>query len=362
MDKQPHLLVCISAHGFGHIAQTAPVLNTLHERLPGLRVTVRTMSSFAQLRARIKGPFNHLCEGGDLGMAMVSALEVQPQETIAAYQRIHYDWELAVSREASSLREIAPDFVLSNVSYLPLAGAHRAGIPCAAMCSLNWADIFTHYCGNASGSHHILEQMQCSYAHADAFLQIAPHMPMHNLNNRIAFGPVAAIGCNRRPEIDAIFGLDGNEKLVLVSLGGFDSRLPTEIWPRIPGVHWIIPASWRSTHPDALTLEALKMHFGDVLASCDTLICKPGYGSFVEAACSGVPVLYVARDDWPETHCLEQWLANNGRTRKITRERMERGEFIDELSDLLTAAPMEAAIPSGVEEVADWLAKYLRRE
>ena len=359
MDKQTHLLVCISAHGYGHIAQTAPVLNALRTRLPQLLITVRTMSPLAQLRSRITASFNYLREGGDIGMAMASALDVQPQETVAAYQHIHRDWGLAVSHEANALRDIAPDFVLSNIGYLPLAGAYRAGIPCAAMSSLNWADIFEHYCGSISGTHHILEQMRLAYAHADAFLQIEPHMPMNQLENRIGFGPVAAVGRNRRPEIDAFYGLEGSEKLVLVSLGGFDSRLPTENWPRIPGVRWIIPANWRSAHPDALILDALEMDFSDVLASSDTLICKPGYGSFVEAPCSGVPVLYVARDDWPEAPFLEQWLKENGTSRKVTRERVERGEFFDELFDILAAPPSPPVIPSGVEKVADWLANRL---
>ena len=360
MDKQAHLLVCISAHGYGHIAQTAPVLNALRARLPELRITVRTTSPLAQLRARIAGPFNYRREGGDIGMVMASALDVHPQKTVAAYRRIHRDWGLTVSHESRALRDIAPDFVLSNVGYLPLAGAFRAGIPCAAMSSLNWADIFEHYCGAISGARHILEQMRLAYAHADAFLQLTPHMPMSDLDNRIAFGPVASVGRNRRPEIDACFGLEGGEKLVLVSLGGFDSRLPTDNWPRIPGVRWIIPTSWRSAHPDALILEALEMNFSDVLASCDTLICKPGYGSFVEAACGGIPVLYVARDDWPETPFLEQWLTENGLARKVARQQMERGEFFDELYDILAAPPRPATPPNGVETIADWLAKRLQ--
>ena len=37
--------------------------------------------------------------------------------------------------------------VLTNVAYLPLAGAAACGIPSYATCSLNWADLFAHYFG-----------------------------------------------------------------------------------------------------------------------------------------------------------------------------------------------------------------------
>jgi hypothetical protein len=71
-------------------------------------------------------------------------------------------------------------------------------------------------------------------------------------------------------------------------------------------------------------------------------------------------VLYVARDDWPEASFLEQWLEENGLARKVARERMERGEFFDELFDILAAAPRRATPSSGVEAIADWLEKRLQ--
>ncbi len=61
-------------------------------------------------------------------------------------------------------------------------------------------------------------------------------------------------------------------------------RLPIERWARIPDVRWIVPADWEVSHPDVVILESLDMDFIDVLASSDLLLCKPGYGSFAEAA------------------------------------------------------------------------------
>jgi hypothetical protein len=360
MDKQPHLLVCISSHGFGHIAQAAPVINALHERIPELKVTVHSMAPLNHLRTCIRAPFQYLREAGDIGMLMSSALDVRVDETAEAYHRLHRDWGQKVTIEAQTLREIAPDFLLSNAGYLPLAGAYRAGIPCAGMSSLNWADIFEHYCGAISGSRHITEQIRHSYANAGAFLQLAPAMPMHDLHNRVEVGPVARIGKCRRDEINRFFGLGEEERLVLVSLGGIDSHLTIDPWPRIPGIRWMVQANQHTTHPDALTLEALEMDFSDILASCDALVCKPGYGSFVEAACSGIPVLYVSRPDWPETPFLTEWLARHGLCREISRRSMEAGDFSDALADLLSSPRPQPPSPSGVAQAADWLAMQIK--
>lgn len=359
MDKQPHLLVCISGHGYGHVAQTAPVLNALRELLPELLVTIRSPAPLAHLRTRIRGPFQYLRESNDTGMLMASSLDVRVQDSASTYQRLHRDWGLTVSNEARELRDIAPDFVLSNVGYLPLAGAHRAGIPCAGMSSLHWGDIFAHYCGAISGTHHIVEQIRLSYANAGAFLRLTPGMAMPALPNLVEIGPVAHVGNQRRADIDRMFGLTPQDKLVLVSLGGFDSHFPIEAWPRLPGVRWLMPASWRPAHPDALVLEALEMDFSDVLASSDALICKPGYGSFVEAACSGVPLLYTQRPDWPETPVLAAWVAEHGHGTAITRQQLENGQFAAELQALLALPRKPPATPTGIAQAAAWLARQL---
>lgn len=359
MDKQPHLLVCISAHGYGHLAQTAPVLNALRALLPELSLTVRSPMPLALLRTRIHGPFQYIRDTGDIGMLMSSALDVRAAETAEAYQRLHRDWGLSVTLEAQAIRMIAPDFVLSNVGYLPLAGAFRAGIPCAAMSSLNWGDIFAHYCEAISGTHHIVKQIHLAYANARAFLQLTPGMPMSDLANRIAIGPVTEPGRNRRKEIDAIFTLAGNEKLVLVSMGGIDTHLPLERWPDLPGVRWLVDGKWRNARPDALLLEDLDLPFSDILASCNAMVCKPGYGTFVEAACGAVPLLYVRRGDWPEAEFLTAWLDAHGRGAEITREQMETGQFSEALQTLLAAPAAARVDPTGVAQAAEWLAQQL---
>jgi hypothetical protein len=45
-----HLLATICAHGFGHLGQSAPVLNALRRPLPALRLTVASTLPEARLR------------------------------------------------------------------------------------------------------------------------------------------------------------------------------------------------------------------------------------------------------------------------------------------------------------------------
>lgn len=350
-----HLAVSITGHGFGHVAQTAPVLNVLQARIPGLRLTVRSSAPLELLRGRIAGPFEHQKTEGDIGMLMSSSLDVEVNGSRAAYRAFHDNWEARVAGEARLLKQLGADLVLSNVGYLPLAGAQQENIPNVALCSLNWADIYKYYCG----ADEIFEQIEACYAGADAFLRTTPGMAMENLSNRVYVGPVAALGRNRRKELRRHLGLAASAKLVLVSLGGISDRLPIERWPRISGVHWLVQQSWDIKHPDAIVIESLPFDFGDLMASCDALLTKPGYGSFIEAASTGIPVLYVARPDWPESPCLVEWLQQHANCRKVSRQALNAGDIARDL-DALWAAPVKPPFaPAGADEIADWLiARY----
>jgi hypothetical protein len=359
----PHIVVSISGHGYGHVAQTAPVLNRLHQIMPQLHITVRSSVALSHLRSRIHAPFTHLRSEGDIGMVMSSALDVRVEESRMAYRSFHADWNARVSCEARLLRELKTDLVLSNVGYLPLAGAQSAGIPNAALCSLNWFDIYRHYCGDDAIAAQILE----SYAKADAFLRATPAMSMAHLPNLVEVAPIADIGNNRRDELNRRLKLSSEEKLVLVSLGGISSRLPLERWPRIDGVRWLVQSDWQAKHPDAIELESLPLGFSDLLASSDVLLCKPGYGSFTEAACSITPVLYVARPDWPESPVLVEWLQLHGECCEVSRQALERGDIATELGSLWggTKKPSRRqqtrVTAAGAAQAAEWLVGKLNR-
>jgi len=346
-----HLVVSISGHGYGHVAQTAPILNLLLERIPQLRLTVRSSVPLAHLRSRIHTTFEHLPSHGDIGMVMSSALDVCADDSRAVYRTFHADWDARVADEARLLRELGADAVFSNVGYLPLAGAQSAGIANAALCSLNWFDIYRHYAGNDATA----AQIYACYANADAFLRATPGMTMETLPNLVEIAPVADVGHDRRDELARHLRLSKDEKLVLVSMGGITSRLPIERWPRIDGVRWLVQKNWQVDHPDAIVLESLAMSFGDLLASSDVLLCKPGYGSFVEAACSGTSVLYVSRPDWPESPALTEWLQQHGVCREVSREQLQNGNIAQDLCALWSAPQVTPPPANGANQVVDWL-------
>lgn len=350
-----HLLAAITAHGYGHLAQTAAVVNALRRRLPELRLTLYTRVPRKIISTRIEGDFILIDESPDIGMPMQDALTVDIAAATAAYRDFHAHWEQDVVAEAQRLRALAPEIILANVPYRILAAAQLAGIPAMAFCSLNWADIYHHYCGDRPEAESVVRQIVDAYRAADAFLRPVPSMPMPDLANTKAVGPIARVGTSRRAELAAECGAAPDARFVLVSLGGIPMEFDVEHWPQQPGLHWIIPSEWKAHRQDMIALGSLRANFVDVLASVDILLTKPGYGSFAEAACNGIPVLYVPRLDWPEEPHLVEWLARNGRCLRITQQQLERGAFLDSLETLLRLSAPPPVPATGDEEAAEHL-------
>lgn len=354
-----HLFADISSHGFGHLAITAPVLNTLAASTPGLRLTVRSALPEYKLRSRIRVPFDGLPLASDFGFAMHDATRVDLPATASRYRLAHQNWPQKVQAEADFLAGLSPDLVLSNVSYLPLAGAQRAGVPAAAICSLNWADLFRHFFVAGTQPEDwavkIHAEMLAAYQAADCFLRITPGMPMTALKNVYPVGVVAAQGrCQARP------GQPG-EKWVLVAMGGIRHRLPVENWPVLPGVRWLVAEDWAVSHPQATAFESLGWSFTDLLASVDAVVTKPGYGTFTEAVCNGTPVIFQRRDDWPEQDCLIDWVQTHGRAIEVSESDLLRGALGQPLQQVWQKPARAPVAVEGARQAAEILHQLAAR-
>jgi hypothetical protein len=360
-----HLFIDISSHGFGHLAQVAPILNALTRIRSDLRLTLRSGLPLEKLRARIDAPFEHIFGRSDFGFIMLDAMNIDTVATAEAYRAWHANWEGRVAAEEIFLRRLAPDLLLTDVAYLPLAGARRAGLPALSMCSLNWADLFAHVFGHEAWAGAIHEQILAAYRSAACFIRLTPAMPMPDLPNTRVAAPVAMLGQDCRDSLHECIGARAGERVVLIAFGGFDKDLNAANWPvtlGVPGVRYLVPESWGIAREDMTAMEPLRMNFTDLLRSVDAVLTKPGYGTFTEAACNGAPVLYVRRMDWPEQDCLIEWLEQNACCREIPFAALMRGEireYLERLWRQTRPIPPLAPSPRGTEEAARLIASYL---
>ena len=96
-----------------------------------------------------------------------------------------------------------------------------------------------------------------------------------------------------------------------------------------------------------------------MLASCDAALTKPGYGTYTEAVCNAVPILTLARPDWPETTGLNDWARQHGRLLEISQADFAGGHFTAALQALWQQPPSTPPAATGIAQAADLLAARL---
>ena len=358
----PRLLFAISAHGLGHLGQAAPVCNALRTLRPNLELFVWSALPKAALEQRIHVPFVHIAEACDIGFVMHDALRVDVAASWQRYLARETQWTAHLDAACAIVRQHAPDLIVSDVGDMPLAAGQALHIPTISMSSLNWADMAHAYFADMPDSAPVLDRLREIYDEVTCAMRLSPGMPMRGRTERI-LPPVGAVSMLTRAQLDAHLasGLPNpGQPRILIGMGGIETILPIDLWPLQSELNLIVAnqATLASEgDPDrgivnADTWHALHgWHFSDLLAGCDAVICKPGYGTFVEAALAGVPVLYVPRPQWPEQTVLIEWLQQHARCAEITANELAHGHFLEHLNRLM-AQPRRPPLPRDGDAIA----------
>jgi hypothetical protein len=358
----PRILFAISAHGLGHLGQAAPVCNALHAQYPDLELTLWSALPAPVLRDRIAAPFAHIAAPCDLGFVMHDALNVDVPASWAQYRDREARWAEALEAACTIVHARQPDLIVSDVGDMPLAAGQRLGIPTIAMSSLNWADLARHYFAGLSGSNAVLSRLDAIYARTTLALRLSPGMPMHGLQEKV-LPPVGARSRFARTELDALLTRHlphPDQPRLLIGMGGIETHLPTAQWPDQTDFNLIVAnqsglATGGDTARGIVNADTLRqqhgLRFTDLLAASDTVICKPGYGTFVEAALADRPVLYVCRQDWPEQAVLVNWIQTEARGLELEASDLARGHFRSAF-DALSALPPRAPITGNGAAIA----------
>lgn len=356
----PHLFLAVTAHGYGHLAQCAPVVEVLLRRVPGLSVTLQGDIDPAFARRRLPAGFTQIREAADVGLLMDGPLVTRWPESLEAYRAFEADYERRLERQMDLLRDLAPDLVLADVPWLPLDAARRLGIPAVGLCSLTWYDILQACPLRDQVPAGVLERMASAYGAADLFIRPAPSMPMDWLPNGVDVGPIAARRPDRGAEIRARLGLPPDRPLALLQFGGFEGFDPLQDWPEQDQVHWLVQDLGGRRRGDASAFADLGCNLLDLLGSFDLMLIKPGYGSIAEAACNGAPVLYVSRGDWPEEPILTEWVRQQVPALEIPMPDLVAGRLAGPIAELLAAGRARPVEPNGIEAAVDLLEPFLR--
>jgi hypothetical protein len=359
----PLIWCSISGHGFGHAAQTVPVLNELGKRVPEIKALLRTTLPGRFFEGRLDIPWELSPQPQDVGCVQEDPLHIDRDATWAETQRFHERWEDWVEEELRAIRARSPALLLSNISHLAVEAGARAGLPTVAMSSLSWDQILEPLMtpGDTEQAG-VIQQIRQAYRHADLLMRLSPGMSFPAFPKQTVIAPIVRPLVSERPRLNAALGARPGECLVLVGFGGIAiNRLPLSQLDALQGYRFIVSDMGQASYDRVRPAASLPLPFGSLMASADVIVTKPGYNMTVEAVAMGKPTLYVRRHDFAEEECLVQFLHRYGRALQLSSQEFETGHWGESLA-AVRALPAPLHIPpapTGAAEAAAILARYL---
>ena len=359
----PLIWCSISAHGFGHAAQVAPVLNELGRQVPGLRAILRTTVPAAFFEPRLTIPWQLSIEQQDIGCIQDGPLKIDVPGTWAAHCAFHNDWASKVDVESRVIRIADPACVLSDVSHLAMAAGASAGIATIGMCSLSWDLVLDPFSDPAVEEHRaILHQIREAYERADNFLRVAPGLAVTAFRTVLDIGPIAEPATPQVSLLRKAIGAEASERIILVGFGGVAlRRFPFDRMESMRGFRFLVDGQVPEGLCRVASLATIGMPFKEVLASVDVVVTKPGYGTIVEAVALRKPVLYVRRYNFADEQSLVDYLHRYGRGAELSLTDFLAGNWEPTMHTLLDQSLCQAPPPlTGAMDAAQALLPYFK--
>jgi len=306
----PAIVFYVSAHGFGHWAQCAPVIDLLQREYPGIQLWLRSTLPVQEVGKRLSQPLDYQQGQVDVGVIQHSAIEEDMTATRVALKAFHADWEARVVAEADWLARHEIDLVVSDIAPMAFAAAHQAGIRSIALGSLDWFDIYRPFLdADDPAMRHIAD----AYGRAELLLKLPLSMEMSAFSTQQCIGLIGRRSELSREDAERrLFGCVSHRKTALIMFGGsgapaFDIQalaMMTEWRFLLPGNH----GTTNNWPQNVYALDSGCIPIPDAMCAADVVLCKPGYGTLAEAWLSRTPVCFVPRDGFPEYPFLRDWL------------------------------------------------------
>jgi len=339
----------ISGHGFGHLAQLAPLLNRLYRLRSDCRFLIRSSLPEPELTARLDFAFE--LEGGavDTGVVQKSAIDEDRDASIAQLRDWVATMPAQIGREVALMRRFAPDLILSDISPLAFPVAHTLGLPGIGLATLDWHTIYSHW---LDADDAVIEALGAAYRCCDLLLRPPMAMDMPVFNQQHSIGLIAAAA---QPVANPLE--DDTRRKALVLFGGCGNpAFDLQALASMSDWQFLIPGAEHAPENVSSIDFTRGIRAVDLMPFVDLVICKPGYGVLAECWRTHTPIAWVERPDFPEFPMLKKWLDRRFPSAGMCRELFRSGQWQTTLEAALSCGrAFPAVAQDGAIEAANLL-------
>ncbi len=351
---------CITAHGFGHAARAAAIMEALDRVTEVEFVVVGAVPDWFFAGSGIRLAALHPLQV-DVGLVQSSALREDMTATLAALDRFY-------PLEQDRVRQVATLFagcqlLLVDIAPLGILAALRAGIPSVLVENFTWDWIYGHYLERWPALAPHVDALAAIYRQAGYHLQAEPVCRVTDCDLRLA--PVSRAPRQPADQVRRLLRVEQGQRMVLVTMGGIGGE-PLNPAPMLarPDTIFVLPGSPVKGLTVRENLRLLPLdsgfHHPDLIAAADVVVGKVGYSTLAEIHAAGVPFAYVCRPDFPESAPLAAFIDRAMTGTEIALSRFLDGAWVNDL-DGLAGKGRDAGRGNGARDAAVFILRILGR-
>jgi L-arabinokinase len=361
----------ISGHGFGHASRQIEIINALGALAPGLDIVVRTSAPRWLFDRTARVPVTLLAGECDTGVEQIDSLRLNERATIERAAAFHRTLEERSRQERALLAARDARLVVSDAPALGCAAAAAAGLPSVVVTNFTWDWIYQGYPEELASAPDLVPTIQAAYRRADAAWRLPMHGGFASFETIVDVPFVARHAGNARATVRETLALPRDRMLVLASFGGYGvggldvTRLDCldryavvlthrDVSDRLPVS---LDRVYQVSEGD---LYGAGFRYEDLVAACDVVATKPGYGIIAECIANDTAILYTSRGRFVEYDVLVSAMPRYLRCGFIDHERLFAGQWADALHAVFSAPPpLETPRTDGAEVVASMISAQM---
>ena len=359
-NQRPIVYVTITNHGYGHATRMASVLREIAQRCPDVLLIVVTTAPRSILESYLGDiPFIQRPRALDVGVVQSDGLTMDLPATQQRLEDIRRRQHQIIAGEVNFIRLNRCQLVLGDIPPLAAPLARAAGVPGWMIGNFGWDFIYASW-GDGFGP--LVDWIRDCFSQCDRLFRLPFHEPMTAFPQVEDVGLTGGIPRYSPEELRERFSLQQpKERTVLLTFGGLGlNALPYDRLQDFPDWQFLSFDRQAPKHPNLITITDPQIRPVDLMPLCHCIVSKPGYGTFSEACRTGVPIISLTRQDFPESHLLLQGIQDHSHHRIITPPEFFQGPWSFLTQPLIPPQTQQSLPQNGNETIAEAVVNFLK--